>query len=235
MTHTVQFIINGESPLSQVLNLRAQKTFISGTENAIQAVAENRPDVVVIDGNGVPSEGLDACRELRSVSNVPILVVATEMDEIDELLAYALGADDCMIGPISPRRFGAKLKALARRHTAAAADTESNLLWHNSLSLDLDARTLKVDDHLVAVTRTEFDILALLMRNPEHVMARRALVQQVWPDWYGDERVVEVHISRLRRKIVDAGGPRIAESVRGVGYRLGLGQASRNEPMKARA
>lgn len=224
MSNRVLFIVNGEESLQEVLELRNHQTFISGTADILQAVSAHQPDVVVIDGNGVPSGGLDACRSLRAVSNVPILVVATQMDEIDELLAYALGADDCMIGPVSPRRFQAKLTALARRHAAAAPEIEQNRLQQGCLSLDLDARTVVVEDQLIGLTRTEFDILALLMRNPEHVMERRVIVQQVWPDWYGDDRVVEVHISRLRKKITEAGGPRIAESVRGVGYRLGIRQ-----------
>lgn len=224
MTYRVQFITNGENSLKQVLDLDGHQQFVADTSIALAAIAENRPDVVVIDGNGVPSSGLETCRSLRAINNVPILVVATEMDEIDELLAYALGADDCMIGPISQRRFKAKLTALARRHKAAAPETSTRLLQHGGLTLDPDDRTVLVEDRTVALTRTEFDILALLMGNPERVIARRVMVEQVWPDWFGDDRVVEVHISRLRKKITAAGGPRIVESVRGIGYRLGLRQ-----------
>ena len=143
------------------------------------------------------------------------------MDEVDELLAYALGADDCMIGAVSIRRFVAKAAALTRRKKHPAIETEPTLLRHGNLSLDAAARQVRVADRTVRLTRTEFDILAMLMHRPNHVITRGNLVQEIWPDWFGDERVIEVHISRLRRKIVDADGPRLVEAVRGVGYRLG--------------
>ena len=222
MNRRVVLIVDGQDQLRHALNERNFQTCVSSASDALDAYAASQPALVVVDGNGVPSAGLEVCRSLRAISEVPILVLATEMDEVDELLAYALGADDCMIGPVSIRRFVAKAGALTRRKKHHAIEPEPTLLRHGSLRLDADARQVKVADRTVSLTRTEFDILAMLMHRPNHVVTRGSLVQEIWPDWFGDERVIEVHISRLRRKIIDAGGPRIVEAVRGVGYRLGL-------------
>lgn len=225
MNRRVVLIIDGQDQLRHALDERNYLTSVSSASEALNVYSKNQPDLVVVNGNGVPSEGLEVCRDLRAISEVAILVVATEMDEVDELLAYALGADDCMIGPVSIRRFVAKVTALTRRKKPRHTQARPELLRHGSISLDVSGRHVLVENQAINLTRTEFDILAKLMERPNHVITRGSLVQEIWPDWVGDERVIEVHISRLRRKIVAAGGPRIVEAVRGVGYRLGLQQA----------
>lgn len=224
MKNRVVLIVDGQDSLCTALADRQYQTYISTTAGALAAYATHKPDLVVLNGNGVPSAGLEACRNLRAISEAPILVVATEMDEVDELLAYALGANDCMIGPWSLRRFVAKASALTRLPKVAKIVDEPRTLRLGSLSLDLDARQVKLEDKDINLTRTEFEILAMLMERPDHVIKRQNMVQEIWPDWFGDERVIEVHISRLRRKIVAAGGPRMVEAVRGVGYKLGMQQ-----------
>ena len=226
MNRRVVLIVDGQDQLRHALDERGFQTRVSSASDALEAYAASRPALVVVDGNGVPSAGLEVCRSLRAISEVPILVIATEMDEVDELLAYALGADDCMIGPVSIRRFVAKAKAMTRRRGHHASEAKPSVLVHGVLGLDMDTRQVTVSERSVSLTRTEFDILAMLMQRPNHVVTRGNLVQEIWPDWFGDERVIEVHISRLRRKIMDADGPRIVEAVRGVGYRLGQLQSA---------
>lgn len=221
MNRRVVLIVDGQDQLRHALDEREFQTCVASASDALEAYAASRPALVVVDGNGVPSAGLEVCRSLRAISEVPILVIATEMDEVDELLVYALGADDCMIGPVSIRRFVAKAKAMTRRRKNHGIEAEPSVLRHGVLGLDVATRQVTVADRAVGLTRTEFDILAMLMQRPSHVITRANLVQEIWPDWFGDERVIEVHISRLRRKIINADGPRIVEAVRGVGYRLG--------------
>ena len=222
MNRRVVLIVDGQEQLRHALNERNYQACVSSASDAPRAYAANQPVLVVVDGNGVPSAGLEVCRSLRAISDVPILVLATEMDEVDELLAYALGADDCMIGDLSIRRFVAKVAALTRHKKSHSVEASQKLLRHGIISLDAATRQVKVAERAVSLTRTEFDILAMLMHRPEHVVTRGSLVQEIWPDWFGEESVIEVHISRLRRKIIDADGPRVVEAVRGVGYRFGI-------------
>ncbi|QXQ10592.1 response regulator transcription factor [Paeniglutamicibacter sp. Y32M11] len=206
------------------LSERNYEVLTSEKSNVMDMGEKNNPSLVVVDGDSAPSMVLELCRSVHQKYKVPILVVATAMDEIDELLAYAVGVDDCVIGPLSIRRVVAKIEALNRRSRGFenVADPLTGVLRHGELSLDVASRLVSVSGNHVSLTRTEFEILTLLMLRPHHVIKRQNIVEKVWPNWFGDERVVEVHLSRLRRKVLLAGGPRIAESVRGVGYRLGV-------------
>ncbi|CAB4990373.1 unannotated protein [freshwater metagenome] len=187
-------------------------------ESAMIAFEAHRPAALVLDvGIGRPN-GIEVCRQLRQVSAVPIIMLTARRDEVDELVALAAGADDYVTKPFSSRVLA------ARRSVRLAHRSEllvSEVLRFRNLSLDLESRHVCVDGAPVGLTRTEFEILALLLRKPRRVFTRAEMIDAVWSqEWFGDYHLVETHTSRMRRTIVDAGGPRVAIAVRGVGYRL---------------
>lgn len=193
---------------------------------AIEAVDTGVPDLVLLDvGLGSRSiDGLEVCRRIRKVSTVPIMLLTSRAEEADQLLGLFAGADDYLIKPVSLRLLPAKVAAILRRSTSPApqppAPTGAAPAAVPDLLIDREARTVHVAGGEVELTRIQFDLLAALAENPGRVLTREQLVERVWGDWFGDDHHLDVHLSRLRTKITDAGGPRVARAVRGVGFRL---------------
>ncbi|MGV1003614.1 MAG: response regulator transcription factor [Candidatus Nanopelagicales bacterium] len=188
--------------------------------SAIEKYHAHQPDLVVLDIGLGAMDGLEVCRRLRAAGNVPIVFLTSRADEIDQLVGFAVGGDDYITKPVSPRLLVARVGSVLRRG-AAEPDTKTKFTA-GPISLDLEAREVLVNGQRVELTRTEFGVLAVLIENPKRVTSREDLIARVWGTWYGDDHIVEVHLSRLRRKITEAGGPRVVVAVRGVGYKLGL-------------
>ena len=162
-------------------------------------------------------------RSLRAVTSTPIIFLTARTDEVDQLVGFAAGGDDYVTKPFSPKVVLARISSLLRRNARADAELRTRFQV-GPLMLDTASRDVTLNGVPLDLTRTEFDLLALLMETPNHVLTRDQLLQQVWGDWYGDSHVVEVHMSRLRNKVKKAGGPTVGVAVRGVGYRLGLSE-----------
>jgi DNA-binding response OmpR family regulator len=178
-------------------------------------------DIVVLD-IGLPGmSGVEVCRQIRTFSDAYIVMLTAHTDETDKIVGLSVGADDYMTKPFSPRELSARLNAMLRRprvaQEAAAAPTESV----GDLVVDEDAREVIVRGTTVDLTRIEFDLLATLARRPRKVLSRRRLVDEVWgAEWFGEDHVVEVHVSNLRRKLDALTTHRYIATVRGVGYRF---------------
>jgi DNA-binding response OmpR family regulator len=181
---------------------------------ALEVVRRDRPDVVVLDLMLPGIDGIEVCRELRTFSDAFILMLTARSEEVDKLVGLAVGADDYLTKPFSPRELIARIKALQRRARASTASAPG-------LDVDVSRRIARVDGRPVELTRTEFEILAVLAREPGAVVDRPALLASVWGPGYDDDHLVDVHIANLRRKLGDnPERPRFVETVRGVGYRL---------------
>ena len=190
-------------------------------EQAVEAARSGRPDVIVLD-LGLPGiDGVEVCRQVRTFSEAYIVMLTGRDDEIDKVIGLSVGADDYMTKPFSARELVARVRAMLRRPRAAAVSTASTRRV-GDLTIDPDAREVTVADRRVELTRTEFDLLDALTANPKLVLTRRQLMERVWgPDWFGEDHVIDVHVSSLRRKIGDdPQAPRYIRTVRGVGYRL---------------
>ena len=193
---------------------------------AVAELRARRADLVVLGADDTGADLHEVCRQVRALDRVPVVVVgspnaAGQVDEVVQLMAFAAGADDVVPADLSPRLMLARTGAVLRR---AVADTTAVAVRRvGPLELDSESRTASAAGAPLDLTRIEFDLLAILLEHPNRVVARDELVNRVWGSWYGDDHVVEVHLSRLRAKVVRAGGPRIGLAVRGVGYRLGLG------------
>ena len=194
----------------------------SSGEEAIGLFHSHVPDLVLLDiglgGKGM--DGLEVCRRIRRVSDSPVIFLTRRSDEVDELMGLTVGADDYLIKPISKRLLVARVAAVLRRSGVGRESAEATVLGTPDLMIDLDSRSVSVNRIVIALTRTQFDLLAALAEHPSRVLSREQLVSRVWGEWYGADHHLDVHLSRLRKKISAAGGPRVAHAVRGVGFRL---------------
>jgi DNA-binding response OmpR family regulator len=204
---------------------------------AVTTAREVDPDVVVLD-LGLPGlDGVEVCRQLRTFSDAYVVMLTARTDEVDTLIGLSVGADDYMTKPFSPRELMARVQTMFRRPRATgkpsagpagpnALDALEGARRFGTLTVDPVGRDVWLADEPVALTRTEFDLLATLSELPRMAFSRRQLIEAVWgPSWVGDEHLVDVHVGHLRRKLGDdpAEG-RFVRTVRGVGYRMGSGQ-----------
>ena len=184
------------------------------------------PDVVVLD-LGLPRlDGVEVCRQLRTFSDAYVVMLTARSEEVDTLIGVSVGADDYLTKPFSPRELMARVHAMLRRPRAVATAAVDGARHFGALTVDALGRDVWLDGEPVALTRTEFDLLATLSEHPQMAFSRRQLIEAVWgPSWVGDEHLVDVHIGHLRRKLNDdpAEGHYV-RTVRGIGYRMGAGQ-----------
>ena len=190
-------------------------------ESALREVRRQPPDLVLLDVVLPGLDGLEALRQLRTFSDVYVILVTARTEEVDKLVGLGVGADDYITKPFSPREVAARVKAVLRRDRGTR-EAPATVLRFDGLTLDSGAREVRVDGDLVALSALEFDILTALADAPGRVFSRRQLLEGVWGyDFYGDERVVDVHIRSLRARLGDdAASPRLIATVRGVGYKF---------------
>ena len=199
--------------------------------DGLEAITRARawdPAVIVLD-LGLPGvDGVEVCRAVRTFSNCYIVMLTARVEEIDKLVGLSVGADDYLTKPFSPRELVARVRAMLRRprQPAGEADAEQQTVRFGPLSIDVVGREVHIDEILIDLTRTEFDVLAALAAHPRMVFTRSQLIEAVWGGaWMGDEHLVDVHIGHVRRKLGDDPSmPVFVRTVRGVGYRMGPGQ-----------
>lgn len=194
-------------------------------EEALEKFRAASFDLVVLDIMMPKLDGLEVCKEIRSESNVPIVMLTARADEVDKVIGLELGADDYMTKPFSLREFRSRIKAALRRAGMSAdghSKPEERVIESGSVVIDPGKRVVEVDGSPVTLTFMEFEILMALAAEPGRVLTREALLERVWGDSaYRDIRTVDVHIRHLREKIEpDASDPEYIITVRNVGYRF---------------
>jgi two-component system response regulator RegX3 len=190
---------------------------------ALDAARKRPYDIVILDVMLPGMSGTDVCRELRSESDVPILMLTARDAEIDRVLGLELGADDYVTKPFSAAELLSRVRAILRRRELDRVNgTGATTRKLGGLQIDLGRHEVMVDGERVHLTLSEFKVLALLAETPDNVVSRRELMQHLWSSEHvGDEHACEVHISNLRRKIErDASQPQRLVTVRGLGYKL---------------
>lgn len=189
------------------------------------------PDVVMLDIGLPGADGIEVCRQLRTFSDAYVIMLTARDSEVDTVVGLAVGADDYVTKPFSPRELVARLRAMLRRPRRAASlgaalgpDLTPPRVF-GSLRIDIDGREVHLDEVPVSLTRTEFDLLTALSSRPGRVLSRRQLLEAVWGEgWIGNDNIIDVHVGHLRRKLDDdPWQPRYVTTVRGVGYRMGSG------------
>ncbi|MDN5896218.1 MAG: response regulator transcription factor [Nocardioides sp.] len=219
--------------------LSAKGFEVSSVADGKAGVEEARaldPDLITLD-LGLPQlDGIEVCRRIREFSDAYIIMVSAREDEIDRLIGLEIGADDYLTKPFSPRELGVRATTMLRRPrratprgaepvapvaaTSAPAASDNELREHGSIKIDVDAREAFLDGREMVLTRTEFDLLAVLMGRPSVVWSRETLLRLVWGnEWGGDTHLVEVHMGNLRKKL-GGSSRKLIRTVRGVGYRL---------------
>ena len=195
---------------------------ITGSDglDAVQAVREQNPDLVVLDVMMPNMDGLTACSKIREFSNIPIILLTAKTDDMDKLMGFEHGADDYLTKPFNILELKARIRALLRRANPVEKPAPSNNLSIGSISLDLDARNAYRNGTLADLTAKEFDVIEFLMRNPNRVYSREALLDTIWAyEYRSDIRTVDVHIRRLREKLEEnPAEPKYILTKWGVGY-----------------
>jgi two-component system response regulator RegX3 len=189
---------------------------------ALEAARTRSYDIVILDIMLPGVSGTDICRELRSESDVPILMLTARDAEIDRVLGLELGADDYVTKPFSTAELLSRVRAILRRRELDRANGGTTLRNLGGLQIDLSRHEVRVDGDRVHLTLSEFKVLALLAEQPDAVVSRKELMKHLWASEHvGDEHACEVHISNLRRKIErDPSQPQRLVTVRGMGYKL---------------
>jgi two-component system, OmpR family, alkaline phosphatase synthesis response regulator PhoP len=190
---------------------------------AYQRIIDDEPSLVVLDLMLPGMDGLEICRRVRAVSELPIIMLTARSDDIDKIVGLELGADDYLTKPFNPRELVARVKAILRRggvverrETAQAANTT---LTVGNMTIDSERRAVKIDGEIIDLRMKEFDLLLTLARDPGVVFSREKLLEIVWGyDFAGETRTVDVHIAHLRHKL--KGMAATIDTVWGVGYKL---------------
>mgnify|MGYP001819511329 CR=1 FL=1 len=190
-------------------------------ESALDCFREHEPDLVVLDLRLPGIDGYDVLREIRRDSKVYVIVLTARSEETDKLIGLELGADDYMTKPFSPRELVARVRAVLRRGRGDDTTDEAPMSF-DGLVVDADRHEVSVEGTPVELTNLEFQLLVALADSPGRVFTRRQLIEQVWGwDFYGDERLVDVHVRNLRKSLGDsADDSRFIGTVRGVGYKM---------------
>jgi two-component system, OmpR family, response regulator RegX3 len=181
----------------------------------------NGADLVLLDLMLPGMGGEDVCKEIRRISNVPIIMLTAKSEELDKILGLEFGADDYVTKPFSARELLARVKAVLRRSTVQSIGADG-VLEGGGIRVDPERFEVTVRGEPVHLPRKEFELLELLMENSGRVLSRETLIDRIWgPDYFGDSRTLDVHIKRLRAKCeVDSHDPKHLVTIRGLGYKF---------------
>ena len=193
-------------------------TGFNGAEAVLLTQNEN-PDLVILDVMMPEMDGLTACAKIREFSNVPVILLTAKVGDMDKLMGFDHGADDYLTKPFNILELKARIRALLRR-AGSGGKPAANTLTIGSITLDLDARNAYKQNQLVELTAKEFDVIEFLMRNPNRVYSREALLDTIWAyEYRSDIRTLDVHIRRLREKLEEnPAEPQYIMTKWGVGY-----------------
>ncbi len=219
-------VVDDEVNICELIQLYLEKEgFDVSTANdgltAIEIFKETTPDLVVLDVMLPGADGWQVCREIRKVSQIPVIFLSAKGETFDKVLGLELGADDYMVKPFEPKELTARVKAVLRRVGSTEKDAHEEVVYPNLL-VNKTTFTVKVDGQEVQMPPKELELLFFLSSNPNKVYNREQLLEYIWGyDFFGDSRTVDVHIKRLREKI-EGSTPHNwqIKTVWGVGYKF---------------
>ena len=224
MTHIL--LVEDEQALSEPLSFLLERegyevTVAEDGPSAISEFDRTGADLILLDLMlpGIP--GTEVCREIRTRSTVPIIMLTAKDSEVDIVVGLELGADDYVTKPYSTRELLARIRAVSRRRTEVEVDDDS-VLSAGTVSMDIERHTVSVSGEVVNMPLKEFELLEFLLRNAGRVLTRGQLIDRVWgTDYFGDTKTLDVHIKRIRSRIeATPSEPSMLVTVRGLGYRF---------------
>ncbi|MFL0198372.1 response regulator transcription factor [Clostridium sp. WILCCON 0269] len=188
-------------------------------KEALEKFKENDVDLVVLDIMMPLMDGWTVCRELRKISNVPIIMLTARAEDEDQLLGFQLGTDSYVTKPVSPKILVAKIKALLRRTYYAEVNNNAKENTYDGLLINEEGHEVKIDGENIYLSPKEFEFLCYLIKNKDIVLSREKILDAIWGvDYYGDLRTVDTHVKRLREKL--GAKAYLITTVRGVGYKF---------------
>lgn len=222
-------IVEDESSFSEALEFLLGKegfsvvTAETGTE-ALRKFDQGGIDLVLLDLMIPEISGTEVCRQIRSKSKVPIIMLTAKDSEVDKVVGLEIGADDYVTKPYSARELVARINAVLRRNSGDSVISDPGVMNVHGIRMDIDRHQVSVNGIPVSLPLKEFELLEFLMRNAGRVLTRIQLIDRVWgSDYVGDTKTLDVHIKRIRAKIeVDPANPKIIQTVRGLGYKMEL-------------
>lgn len=186
---------------------------------ALEAIREEAPHLVILDIMLPKLDGWDVCRELKKVSDIPIIMLTAKDDTFDKVLGLKIGADDYVVKPFEPRELVARVDAVLRRYQKQGMPSQQIVL--SNLLIDRDGYKIKVKNQVLELPPKEMELLYFLVKNKNRVFTREQLIEQIWGfDFEGDNRTIDVHIKRLREKLEPVASQYQIKTVWGVGYKF---------------
>ncbi len=216
-------VVDDEPKIREVIREYAEFNGYEVTEaadgmSAVGLCKLNKYDLIVLDIMMPKLDGYDACKEIKKIQDVPIIMLSARSEEYDKLFGYELGIDDYMVKPFSPRELMAKIKVIIERRNATKKETSDEMEF-GGLVVNMSARTVSVDGERVELTPKEYELLFYLIKNKNIALSRDKLLSDIWGyDFFGDDRTIDTHIKNLRNNL----GPYrdYIVTLRGVGYKF---------------
>ena len=221
-------LVNDDPNIRQLVNLYLVKEgfeviMASRGDEALKLFKESPPNLMLLDIMLPGMDGWQVCREVRKVSNIPIIMLTAKDETFDKVLGLELGADDYVVKPFETKEIVARIKAVLRRSGPGSAAKDIKEVSYDKLTVNMTRYELKVDGKVVDTPPKELELLFHLASNPNRVYTRNQLLDEVWGfEYYGDSRTVDVHIKRLREKLEGVSDQWALKTVWGVGYKFEL-------------
>lgn len=225
MQQTKVLIVDDDVNIAELIRLCLEKegymTIVANDGmKAIEKFKSEAPNLVLLDVMMPKVDGWQVCREIRRVSNIPIIMLTAKGDTFDKVLGLELGADDYMVKPFESKELIARIKAVMRRYETKGQDITQEVVYPN-LIINLSNYELKIEGETVDIPPKELELLYFLCSNPNRVFTREQLLEEVWGfDYFGDSRTVDVHVKRLREKLEGHEKNWQLKTVWGVGYKF---------------
>lgn len=217
-------VVDDDFNIAQLVKLYLEKEGFtvetqSHGQEAVKAFKANPPNLVVLDIMLPGMDGWEVCREIRKISDIPIIMLTAKGETFDKILGLELGADDYVVKPFNPKELVARVKAVLRRHKGSSGDTRQ--VAYPNLIVDISNYTVTYHSKVMELPPKELELLYFLASNPNKVFTREQLLEQVWGfDFFGDSRTVDVHIKRLREKFNNENDTWRIKTVWSVGYKF---------------
>jgi DNA-binding response OmpR family regulator len=225
MPNNKVLIVDDDENIVELIRLYLEKEgFATVTANnglkAVELFKSETPSIVILDVMMPEMDGWQVCREIRRVSNIPIIMLTAKGETFDKVLGLELGADDYMVKPFETKELMARVKAVLRRSEAKETTAEKEIVFPG-LMINLSNYELKINGEITEIPPKELELLYFLASNPNRVFTREQLLEEVWGfDYFGDSRTVDVHIKRLREKLEGVEANWQLKTVWGVGYKF---------------
>lgn len=225
MANNKVLIVDDDAHIAELIKLYLEKegfktSIAPNGSKALSMFRESAPSIVILDIMMPEMDGWQVCREIRRISNIPIIMLTAKGETFDKVLGLELGADDYMVKPFEPKELIARVKAVLRRFESKDTQTMKEIVFPN-LSINLSNYELKITGNIIEIPPKELELLYFLASNPNRVFTREQLLEEVWGfDYFGDSRTVDVHIKRLREKLEGVEGNWQLKTVWGVGYKF---------------